>query len=390
VGGLRIATEEDGVAVYINGQRYRRATQRGRLLVYLSPRQYTVRVEKPGFQAVEEQTVEIRRGEEARLEFDLVALPETASLAIRNAPPGAEVLADGRRLGTIPVDGNTATFTLPAGRHTIALRKELYKPQEWQREFSAGATVEIDGTLSNASGILRIEVDPPNLNPLLTLHREGEADRPITDLTLTLREGTYTATARADGYLEFAATVRVVADETKVARLTLRPVPTAASTGVVNLLETLAGAPGWTQEGRLLTRRGGDDVIVARDPAPGVYQFTILLQGGRRIEWYVNFTDDKNHVLFQIDGNNFNRIAVNKGERQRPVRVRHGVNRDSILNIRVAVQADSITSYLYKNQDWAAIDTWREPGANFLQGRFGFRVPGRDKIGLSSFTFTPR
>jgi hypothetical protein len=130
--------------------------------------------------------------------------------------------------------------------------------------------------------------------------------------------------------------------------------------------------------------------MVPHDPAPGLYQFTILLQNGRRIEWYVNFTDARNHVLFQIDGNNFNRIAVNSGQRQRPVRVRHGVDRDSILNIRVAVQADSITSYLYKNEEWTAIDTWREPGANFLQGRFGFHVPGRDKIGLSSFTFTPR
>jgi hypothetical protein len=317
-------------------------------------------------------------------------LPQTASVTIRNAPPGAEVLADGRRLGAIPVDGNTATFTLPPGQHTITLRKELYKPKEWQREFGAGATVDLDGALANASGILRIEVDPPNLNPLLTLRREGEADRPITDLTLTLGEGNYTATARADGYQEFAATVRVVADETKVARLTLRPVPTAASAGVVNLLATLAGAPGWTQEGRLLTRRGGDDVIVAHDPAPGLYQFTILLQNGRRIEWYVNFTDDKNHVLFQIDGDNFNRVPVIKGQRQRPVRVRHGVDRDSILNIRVAVQADSITSYLYKNEEWVTIDTWREPGSNFLRGRFGFHVPSRDKIGLSSFTFTPR
>jgi hypothetical protein len=172
--------------------------------------------------------------------------------------------------------------------------------------------------------------------------------------------------------------------------LTLRPVPSAESAGVVNLLATLAGAPGWTQEGRLLTRRGGNDVIVAHDPAPGLYQFTILLQNGRRIEWYVNFTDDKNHVLFQIDGNNFNRVPVIKGQRQRAVRVRHGVDRDSILNIRVAVQADSITSYLYKNEEWVAIDTWREPGSNFLRGRFGFHVPGRNKIGLSSFTFTPR
>jgi hypothetical protein len=30
------------------------------------------------------------------------------------------------------------------------------------------------------------------------------------------------------------------------------------------------------------------------------------------------------------------------------------------------------------------------PTTSFLRGRFGFRVPGKDRLAVNSFTFTPR
>ncbi len=399
VGGLRLQTKEDGATVFINGQPYRRKTQRGRLLVYLVPRTYTVRIEKEGFEPSVEQKVEVVRGEEVSLDFDLAPLPETAVLTVRNAPPGAEVFADGARLGAIPANSDTATFRLPAGNHTVSLRKDQLRPKEWRRDFKAGETVELDGALAITSGVLQIEVEPAGVKALVTLRREGESgERPVTETTLTLPEGNYTATARADGYQEYAATVRVVAEQTKVARLTLQREPTV-STRSVDLLQALQGAPGWTQEGNLLTRRGGDYVVVPHQPVAGIYQFTILLQNGRRIEWFLNFEDDKNHVLIQMDGSHFNRMEVVDGKRGRPGRVRHEVDRDNAMTIRVEVSSDRIVHYLYRNQQWAVLDNWQSPEislrqnggrANLLQGKFGFRVPGRDKIGISSFTFTPR
>ncbi len=390
VGGLRLQTKEDGATVYINGQPYRRKTERGRLLVYLVPRAYTVRVEKEGFEPSPEQTVEVLRGEEAHLEFNLAPRPQTAVLTLRNAPPGAEVMADGARLGVIPANADTATFRLPAGNHTVSLRKDLYKPKEWRRDFKSGETVELDGALASSSGVLQIEVEPAGVKALLTLRREGDtSDRPVTETTLPLPEGNYTVTARADGYQEFAATVRVAAEQTKVARLTLRREPTVSSRSV-DLLQALQGTPGWTQEGSLLTRRGGEYVIVPQEPAAGIYQFTILLQSGRRIEWVVNFKDEKNHVLIQMDGSHFNRVEVIDGKRGKAVRVRHEVDRDNAMNMRVEVSSNTIAHHLFRNQQWVTLDNWQSPGANFLQGKFGFRVPSRDKIGLSSFTFTPR
>ena len=164
VGGLRIETGEDDVSIYLNGQEYRRKTQRGRLVIYLLPRQYNVRVEKPGFEPAAEQVAEVVRGEEARLEFKLAPLPETASLTIRNAPPGTEVLVDNKRLGTIPAGADSGAFTLPAGNHTVSLRQEGYTPKEWQRPFKAGESVELDGALLSLNGSLEISVEPAGVD----------------------------------------------------------------------------------------------------------------------------------------------------------------------------------------------------------------------------------
>src|SRR6185312_8174118 len=51
-GVLRISTGENDVTVYVNGVKTRRATQNGRLVLYLEPKAYKIRVEKAGFQPV--------------------------------------------------------------------------------------------------------------------------------------------------------------------------------------------------------------------------------------------------------------------------------------------------------------------------------------------------
>jgi serine/threonine-protein kinase len=388
VGGLRIETGEDAVTVYLNGQEYRRKTQRGRLLIYLMPRQYSVRVEKPGFEAVGEQVAEVVRGEETRLEFKFTPLPETASLTIRNAPPGAEVLVDGGRLGTIPAGSNTGTFTLAAGTHTVSLRQESYTPKEWQRPFKAGESVELDGAMLSLNGTLQITVEPAGIDPLLTLRRDREAEeRPITAKTLTLPEGTYTVTARADGYQEFAATVRVGANGTARAAIALVKDRVVGARSI-SLLSALAQS-GWEQEGKLLTRRGGEFVLSPQGAETGIYQFTVFAQNGRRLEWVVNFKDDNNHVLYQLERDELSRTEVVNGQKAKPVRVRQDVKLDEFLSIRVEISADTILHRLFRGQQWTVLDTWRVPGANFSQGKFGFHIPARDKIGLSSFTFTP-
>jgi len=64
---------------------------------------------------------------------------EGGTLAVRSDPPGAEVYVDGVLQGTTPVD----LTGVPAGTHTLELRKAGYIAINESIEIEAGATTEI-------------------------------------------------------------------------------------------------------------------------------------------------------------------------------------------------------------------------------------------------------
>ena len=140
----------------------------------------------------------------------------------------------------------------------------------------------------------------------------------------------------------------------------------------------------------MLVHRGGNIVLAPGAPGAGAYLFTVLLQRGARIEWVVNYQDDKNHVLYQIDKTNFNRVAVGGGKRTDAVKVVHLVNRDAAITLQIEVTAESIKTRIQREQEWFVIDELRKADGDFVRGRFGFRIPGRDQIALQDFRFTPK
>lgn len=388
VGTLRVIAGEDDVEIFLNGTAYRYKTMRGRRLIYLTPKQYEVRLAKEGFQAPAVQTVEIKKGEEVQLKFEMSPLPKTATLRIANGVAGTEVWVDGQSRGVIR--SGAFTSTLEPGKHAIRLENENYKTTEFEREFGPGATVELDGTLESAIGTLEIQVGPPNADVSLTLQREGESTaRPIREKTLQLPPGTYTVQASAPGFHDYAATVRIAINQTKTASLTLRKVEEQKPDQPAVTLADWEKA-GWRREGKLLVRHGGDFVVAATSGGAGRYTFTALLQKGRRLEWVVNYTDSDNHVYYQLGKDYLHRTEVIKGRKSRTVKVPHTMKWDEFLSVEIGVQADSIVHRVLVGEKWVELDNWKQPGSNFTAGKFGFHIPGRDQIGLSHFAFVPQ
>ncbi len=394
LGSLRIAAGEDEVAVFLNGQRQRRTTQKGRLLLPLAPQKYTVRVAKEGFLPPPEQTVEIQRGEETRLEFKLETPPKFAAFRLRNGTPGAEVLLDGTLVGTVGGDGTFVFPKLdPPGKHAVTIRKEAHQPRQFNMDFPAGVTSELEGSLETTLGTLRIEATPAPPETRLTLRREGEAaDRPVGETMMQLPEGTYRVTGSANGYQAGSATARVTAGRTATATLALRRVE--APKPVVKLpVLTLADwekTGGWTREGPLLVRRGGNVVVAPLAPMAGSYNFTILLQRGSRLEWLLNYVDDRNYVQYQLDKTNFSRVEVVNGRRGDPVRAPHRLDRDNYISVQIDVSSEAVIHRLLRAEKWEFLDEFRKAGDNLLAGPFAFRVTGRDQVGLSDFRFLAR
>ncbi len=398
IGSLRLAINEENAVVYIDGARHPRPTVRGRHMSFLTPGKHTVRVEKEGFVTPPDQTIEIKKGEEARLDFSLTIAPQKATLYVRNAVAGAEVFLNNNRVGVVGADGTYSNPNVEPGRYTVGVRKDRYKPIQSDQQFAPGKIVEIVGTTESTVGTLRIEVTPPGVNVSLRLRKDGDpADRAVTETTLQLTEGFYTVTGSAPGYQTYeAGGVHVVPGRTATATIAMRrpdaPLRSPAERKPIYQLADWEKVTGWTKEGTALIKRGGDFTLGPPSQA-GAYQFTVLVQRGRRLEWTVAFRDDRNHVLFEIDNDEFKRFEVING-RKIEKKFRHGINFKAPISVLMIVTANSINTSVQRGGQWSLLDTWERSGptlggASFTNGRVGFYVPGRDQLLLSDFKFTP-
>jgi hypothetical protein len=355
----------------------------------LEPGDYKVRVEKAGFQPAAEQAVEVRKGQQARLGFALKAEPRTASLVVHNGVPGAEVWLGESALGTISAEGSFSASGISPGTHKVSLRKQQFRPKEVPLDLTAGESVEVDGAMLSSLGLLAFEITPPDAGARVVFRREGEKlEHIVMAPSVTLEEGTYTVTARAKGYEDFAATFPVVAGTTRLAEVGLRRIAVERREPSLDLRDW-EGAHGWHREGNLVARKGGGIALAPGRSGAGLYEFSVELRGGRRLHWVVNYVDDKNYELFEMGKDNFLRTQVRGGKKSKAVKVRHPVDQDSLFQIRIEVTKDAIVHRALHNDAWTIIDSWTGGDADFAQGRFGFHVPGGDQVALRSFTFRP-
>lgn len=395
IGTLVVMAGEDGADVYVDGAKYRRQTARGgQLRIPRTPKEYRVRVAKAGFQDVPEQVVQIAKGEEKKVVFKFVALPTTAHLAIQGAVPGAQVFLDQNPVGTVQPDGSLQIQTVPPGEHVIELRRDKARSQPVRRSFTAGQTVRLadaEIALKNATGTLRFNIQPAGAQ--VSVARAGGPSQTATGSTMELEEGSYTVTARAAGHVERSEQVRITGGQAATVTIALereQRKPTAVVSGMDGW-----GSGAWSSEKEWFVRRGGGYVLY-KSAGAGTYSFNIMFSAGgglirgKNLEWFVNYTDDRNYVLFRLDKNEFRRIQSVNGKRTEMIKKPHGLNIGDYLMaaVQVEVTPAGVTNRARKGEQWVVIDSWTQPG--LTQGRFGIHIEGKDEIRLSGFSFYPK
>ena len=218
---LDILTHEDDVAIFLNNDKYRGTTRQGRVRIYLSPKNYSVRVQKEGFSSPPEKSVELKKGQSSQLDFTLTAARST--LAVHHGVAGSEVRVDGNSIGVVRSDGEFSAAYIEPGKHVISLRHDRYKPLESEQVFVGGKTIDLEGAMHGLFGTLKIEVNPPTAG--VRIRRQGETqDREVKETSLSLPEGTYTLTASAPRFQDATTTAHVIAENTISANLVLKPV----------------------------------------------------------------------------------------------------------------------------------------------------------------------
>lgn len=389
VGGLRIVTGQDGATVYLNDKPYRRKTSQGSLLVFVYPGSYRVRVEKPGFITSTEYTAEVRKGARAQIEADLKPEPKLATLKILGAPVGAQVRIDGETVGETSGAGEFTYSAVRPGERVIQIAKAGYRTRTEQLQFSVGENTSLDGSLIRSSGDLTVSITPANVTPLLVVRNsQGEVVQ-LENRRASLPEGGYRIEASANGFRSVTADVRVVGGEAVTAEIRFEPLAPVKPTGPQDLMSTLAADPAWTKEGNRLVRRGGETVLLPAMGA-GKYRLAVNIERGRRLQWMVNYVDESNYAWFQIGRDNFIRTVVSQGQRSKPVEVAHRLADFRAVVIEIEVADNEIVHRMQRAGEWVEIDRWKFTGADFAKGRFGFRLPGKDELSVSSLTFTAR
>jgi len=396
VGPLSIQTGEDGVAVYLNGQKSRYLTRRGRVRLYLEPKQYVVRVEKAGLWAAD-QTADVRRGKDTQLTFKLI--PAKGTLIVRGAPPGTEVLVDGTAIGAAS-DGAFSSANIDPGKHTVALKKDGFRTIQADYSFEPGQSVTVEGAMQSLSGSLKIEVTPLVEGLQVRVVREGETrEQVVSGSEVSLAEGNYRVTGSAPQYQDAFATAHVPAGGAVTATLVMRRVaektagsqPKAQAIAAFSMDEWAKNGPalsGWTRENNVWVKRGGDFVLAPINPAAGKFTFTAIPMKSKRLEWVLNYKDDKNYDLFQLDGKSFVRTPYVNGKKGEQVKYPFALKANEYVMVTIAVSGGSIVHSFVVERQWHEVDNWQTPGGG-VQGKFGFHVPGKDEIGVSDFKFTP-
>jgi hypothetical protein len=394
-GTLMVVTGEDGVSVFVNGKEQRRKTARGALRIPdLVAGSYKVRVQKDGYEADQEMAAEIKKGVETKVEFKLRPVQRVAALSIRGAAAGATVWLDGTQVGVIGPDGSFSRANIPPGEHTVELRKDGGL-RRIQRLFQAGGTIEVSGpevAMERPPARIRVNANPADAR--ITWRR---ADEPASQARVapssefTVQEGSYVFSASAPGFTAATQSVVIAAGETKPVdfRLNRERAGTPPSTKPTYGMDYFERPGEWSPEGAWLARRGGNYVMYRATPTYGTFTYSIYLMRGGRLQWVVNYIDDRNHVLFQLDDNGkFTRREIINGRGGAEIDASHGLRKKE-FTVEIDITPTSIThKLLYDASTWKPIDTWS--GTVPPNAKFGLYIPRNDQYGLANFKFTPR
>jgi hypothetical protein len=344
IGTLLITTGQDDVRIFINNKEHRRRTVKGQARVQTFG-EVTVKVEKPGFEPVPAQSLNVAQGTETRLTFAMKLLPQFGSLSINGGAPGTQIFVSERQIGSVGNDGTFRNTSIAPGEHSIELRREQFEPKRLTRTFRAGETVAIGAA---ESALAPVRVAPPP--PVVILAPPKPEPPPVKTVAPRLRVGD---------------------------------------------ISNFDNPSLWQQDKDVWKHRGAGALTYALPPN-GIFTFSIyMLKGGGllragKVRWFVNYTDDKNYALFELDDENFWSKVVVNGKTQERKRVAHKQDKSMrVWNIQIVSSPTRLTHKIQGDDGWVDLDAWTEPGRDFTRGKFGILVTGTDEVGLSNFTFTP-
>ena len=154
-GTLIVEAGADDARVFVDNRLQTGRLRQGLLRIPLPVKQYVVRVERKGYVTPPEQRVDLQRGAQQRLTFQLK--PQDATLTIRDALAGVKVQIDGQPAGVTANNGSLQASVAP-GNHTLEFTRDGYNSKRVTVDFGPGANVNLG---RDEVALAEIKVAPP-------------------------------------------------------------------------------------------------------------------------------------------------------------------------------------------------------------------------------------
>ena len=357
---LEVRTTPPGARILVNGQ-YRGLSN---LTLDLSEGVHHLRAEMQGYNP-------------EFLSLDLKSGESPAPIEISLAPMNASIESPAPLEPLPPTE--IVQATAPATRKNPAKTKS--QPVLPDSKAKTVASVASEIPLQSIHGVLRVKRSPQNA--LVTMQSGMDKEpRVVSEDSLDVIEGEYTLVASAPGYTRLSVPVKIESGKTNDVEMKLQPIPDYEKDW-----KTAWTPPGgWVPDGEWLVRTGGSFVMSTVPPKPGTFTFTVWRKS-KTAQWFVNYRDERNYDLFELDKKNLIRTQIRDGKKSRPVKIAHQLDKQTQFQVQITVTKENVTHRVFDGQNWKVLDEYKWGLPEDSLGKFGFFVPGRDQIGLSSFSF---
>jgi serine/threonine protein kinase len=387
-GNLLVLTNEDNVAISVlaDGKELAKGETKNRRYRKpgLAPKTYTVRASKEGYDAVpQEWQAEVRKREEKTVSFEFRRQPLLTSIRIHQTP-GSELFVDGASQGATPDETRTVD-KLTAAAHTFRAQKARFQPgSPTTVELAEKRIAEVDLRLVPAPVPVEIRKNPADST--VTYSRTPDTTvHALNGTTVELAEGDYVFNAKAKGYMERNASVHISWDTAMPIDVTQNAVKSVDARRLWTIADWGPGI--WTAANNYFTSKVPGPVLFPKAVGTGSIEFAIHLDGGKgHAQWLLQYRNDKNYLLCELDGGGFQITRVSEGTREIVTR-KKAVPKMDWYPVRIDVEPNRITHKLLKNGAWGVLDSVAGAGSN--EGQFGFNIAGGRQISVANFRASP-
>lgn len=377
---VNITGASDG-EIYIDGSPSG-PTGSGQAKFPLPPGLHQVTVQKDGYTgACNPATVQIQLRKPASVNCELRQVPQWAFLLIQGVPQGAEVVMDGKSLGVVKPDGSFSSSQIAPGQHRMELNARGYSGAQVYETFVAGGAIKMsasDFRVKQMPGLLTMLTSPPAKTIAVSPDDEtSEKEVRGGFTTLHLKPGPHKVTvAWPSGFTQSWSVLIAAGTPTSKSFL----LPSAGMEGW--------GKDIWQRDGSWFRHFGRGPVLFNATPTYGTFEFAFTLPNGN-MRWVLNYVDERNYDLFEINHGSFFRTRVANGKKTKWPREAYPAASGPSAMLRIEVAQASVTQQLVGSGKSVLVDTWNDKNGNFGKGKFGFLPRNNDVIEISDFKFQP-